>query len=152
MNWYQHRVEDAINLREKIINILCSAGFVLRKWISNEPSLLTNRSNNNDDPMFILNIDGTVVKTLGFYWDPRTDDYQYTISNRNYSNDPAMSKRKVLSAVATIYDQLGLIGPAIVTAKFIIQKLWQHKLERDDLMPTQLNEEWDNYLKELTDI
>lgn len=56
-------IEDAINLREKIMNILGSAGFVLRKWISNEPALLTNRSNNNDDPMFILNIDGTAVKT-----------------------------------------------------------------------------------------
>lgn len=134
-------IEDAIHLREKIINILSSAEFVLQKWISNEPALLTNRSNNNDDPMFILNIDGTAVKTLGFYWNPRTDDYQYTISNRNYSNDPAMSKRKVLSAVTTIYDPLGLIGPAIVTAKIIMQKLWQHKLEWDDLMPTQLNEE-----------
>lgn len=145
-------IEDAINLRENVINIMSSAGFILRKWISNDPALLTNMSNNKDDPMFILNIDGTAVKTLGLYWDPRTDVYQYKISNRNNSNDPAMSKRKVLSTIATIYDPLGLIGPVIVTAKIIMQRLWQHKLEWDDLLPTQLNEEWSNYLKELTDI
>lgn len=145
-------IADAVNLREKVINTMNSAGFVLRKWISNEPALLTNISNNNDDPMFILNIDGTAVKTLGLYWDPRTDAYQYKISNRNYTNDLAMSKRKVLSTIATIYDPLGLIGPVIVTAKILMQKLWQHKLEWDDLLPAQLKEEWGNYLKELTDI
>jgi len=62
--------------------------------------------------MFILNIDGTAIKTLGLYWDHRTDAYQYKISKcNNYSDDPAMSKRKVLSTIATIYDPLGLIGP-----------------------------------------
>jgi len=63
-----------------------------------------------------------------------------------------MSKRKVLSTIATIYDPLGLIGPVIVTAKIIMQRLWQHKLEWDDVLPTQLNEEWSNYLKGLIDI
>jgi len=134
-------LEDAIKLREKLINILSSAGFVLRKWISNEPALWTNMLNNNDDPVFILNIDGIAIKTLGLYWDPRADAYQYKISNRNnYSNNPAMSKRKVLSTIATIYDPLGLVGPVIVTAKIIMQRLWQHKLEWDDVLPIQLNE------------
>jgi len=145
-------IADAVNLREEVINTMNSAGFVLRKWIFNEHALLTNISNNNDDPMFILNIDGTAVKTLGLYWDPRTDAYQYKISNRNYTNDLAMSKRKVLSTIATIYDPLGLIGPVIVTAKILMQKLWQHKLEWDAVLPAQLKEEWGNYLEELTDI
>jgi len=58
----------------------------------------------------------------------------------------------VLSTIATIYDPLGLIGPVIVIATILMQKLWQHKLEWGDLFPTQLNKEWGNYSKELNDI
>ncbi|XP_050064174.1 uncharacterized protein LOC126553022 [Aphis gossypii] len=32
-------IADAVNLREEVINTMNSAGFVLRKWISNEPAL-----------------------------------------------------------------------------------------------------------------
>jgi len=48
--------------------------------------------------------------------------------------------------IVTIFDILGLIGPVVVSAKIIMQKLWQYKIEWDDLLPTHLNGEWDSYL------
>lgn len=58
-------VAAAITLRDEIINALNSAGFKLRKWISNDPRLLTNIENDDNDPLRILNLDGSAVKTLG---------------------------------------------------------------------------------------
>lgn len=60
-----------------IINILNSAGFKLRKWIANDQRLLENISNEDNDPLRVLNLDDNTIKTLGLFWNPLNDVYQY---------------------------------------------------------------------------
>ncbi|XP_050535103.1 uncharacterized protein LOC126902121 [Daktulosphaira vitifoliae] len=140
-------IEEAENLRDQIITITNSAGFPLRKWISNEPSLLSSISNINNDPHCVLNMDGSAIKTLGLLWSPRDDLYQYKFNNQ--SSVQAISKRTVLSTIATIFDPLGLIGPVVVTAKKIMQQLWQSKLDWDDEIPSDISRQWKAYRDEL---
>lgn len=56
-----------------------------------------------------------------------------------------ITKRKILSSIAAIYDPLGLIGPIVVAAKLIIHNLWQLKIDWDDEVPSNINEEWKEY-------
>lgn len=60
------------------------AGFVLRKWISNEPELLTEVLNTESDPIYTLNIDGGAIKMLRLFWCPLSNTCQYKVNNQIY--------------------------------------------------------------------
>lgn len=49
-----------------------------------------------------------------------------------------ITKRKILSEIATIFDPLGLLGPVIIIAKIIMQSLWQIKVNWDDVLPDNI--------------
>ncbi|XP_050540356.1 uncharacterized protein LOC126904996 [Daktulosphaira vitifoliae] len=144
-------IEEAITLRDQIIKITDSAGFTLRKWISNEPSLLSTIKNISNDPHYVMNIDGSAIKTLGLLWSPWDDYYQYKYNDIE-SSKQSSSKRTILSTIATIFDPLGLIGPVVVSAKKIMQQLWQLKTDWDDELPAHISREWEAYRNELVDI
>ena len=66
-----------------------------------------------------------------------------------------LTKRKVLSSIAKIYEPLGWLTPIIITAKNFIQKLWLAKIDWDDILPIYLKNEflsWYNNLLELNEI
>jgi hypothetical protein len=48
------------------------------------------------------------------------------------------TKRKVLAITASIFDPLGLLGPAVIAYKIFLLKLWQGKVYWDELLPTHL--------------
>jgi hypothetical protein len=54
----------------------------------------------------------------------------------------ASTKRKVLATIASIFDPLGLLSPAVITYKTFLQKLWQDKLQWDELLPVHLQQDW----------
>jgi hypothetical protein len=59
------------------------------------------------------------------------------------------TKRKVLSAIAKIYDPLQLIGPVIVKAKLIMQELWKREIGWDEELPEDLKTSWTIILNQL---
>ena len=48
----------------------------------------------------------------------------------------------MLATTASIFDPLGLLSPAVIAYKIFLQKLWQDKLQWDELLPTSLQQEW----------
>ncbi|XP_058816239.1 uncharacterized protein LOC131679517 [Topomyia yanbarensis] len=60
----------------------------------------------------------------------------------------ALSKRRVLSIIATLFDPLGLIGATITTAKLFMQLLWTlrdndgNRLDWDQSLPPMVGESW----------
>lgn len=70
MNDYLSRansIRETIRLRDNIIGIMISAGLPLRKSVYNEPQLLENIPNIDNDPLRILNLNGNAIKTLGLF-------------------------------------------------------------------------------------
>jgi hypothetical protein len=63
------------------------------------------------------------------------------------TSSTASTKRKVLAITASIFDPLGLLSPAVIAYKIFLQKLWQHKLQWDKLLPTHLQQEWNQLLQ-----
>jgi len=53
----------------------------------------------------------------------------------------------VLAITASIFDPLGLLSPAVIAYKIFLQKLWQDKLQWDELLPTHLQQEWNQLLQ-----
>ncbi|XP_062557884.1 uncharacterized protein LOC134222737 [Armigeres subalbatus] len=116
-------LESAKAPRLQVYAMLGSAGFPLKKWASNAPEVL------HDVPPEDLAIqplhdlqDEQIISTLGLLWDPKADNLRFKVE----VPPPAaiLTKRKVMSYIAKIFDPLGLLGPVIAKAKLFMQRLW----------------------------
>ncbi|XP_024877038.1 uncharacterized protein LOC112457935 [Temnothorax curvispinosus] len=133
-------------LKDELILVLRAACFELFKWKSNEPTLVEEGAKD----FTIIAEEGHQAKTLGLGWTPSKDTFQYRVTAHNTNS--RVTKRIVLSTVSQIFDPLGLVGPAIIKAKILLQKLWQLNLEWDESLPINLHTEWTAYVQELSSI
>ena len=62
-------------------------------------------------------------------------------------NSTANKTRTVLATTASIFDPLGLLSPAVIAYKIFLQKLWQDKLQWDELLPSHLQQECNQMLQ-----
>ncbi|XP_071654107.1 uncharacterized protein [Temnothorax longispinosus] len=139
-------IEGAIALRQQLSELLQRGQFQLRKWRSNDPRILEELPESNDDNSFLKIDKEGAMKTLGLLWDAQSDVLQYSVSIEENSR---VTKRLVLSQIAQIYDPLGLLGPVVIIAKCIMQSLWQIKTGWDEVLPTKLEATWKEYYKSL---
>ena len=98
-------VESAQHLQRDLSELLSVAGFRLRKWSSNEPSVLANIP--ESDRLTAVEIkkdEQTGTKTLGILWNPGTDTFTFKVEPPPMMKHP--TKRNVLSTIATVYDHL----------------------------------------------
>ena len=59
-----------------------------------------------------------------------------------------VSKRKILAALASIFDPCGWLAPAILTIKLLLQDLWRARLDWDDNLPTPMSRRWNEICKD----
>ncbi|XP_050527955.1 uncharacterized protein LOC126898049 [Daktulosphaira vitifoliae] len=141
-------IESAVQLRDDLICIFQRAGMSLCKWLSNKNTVVDDTvENKNNERAF----ESTITKILGLTWDPANDMFIFKI-NLNIYAESDLTKRKILSEVASIYDPLGLLGPVIIRAKLFIQSLWNIKLAWDEVLTDNISEDcedWLNYRKSL---
>lgn len=142
-------VKDALLLQEELIALLKRGAFPLRKWCSNHPDLLKTVPPEDREMQFPFDFTcKDSIKTLGLSWHPVTD--KFLIAN----NPPDLSqgrvtKRSVLSIVASIFDPLGLVSPVVIVYKMFLQQLWSHSLQWDDELPDELSLQWQHLHSQL---
>lgn len=139
---------EAIQLRDGLIEVLGSAGLELRKWTSNKINLISELSTDVNDGKNITThkaINNSVTKILGLYWSSNADTFQFKIHQKLLKDSKQITKREILSKIECLFDPLGLIGPAIVRAKLILQQLWQLKVQWDEPLPISIQDEWKEY-------
>ncbi|XP_028171679.1 uncharacterized protein LOC114360986 isoform X2 [Ostrinia furnacalis] len=137
-------VESVTELCTNVIQALDSAKFNLRKWQSNNPEILKNILELKDDKDKALNLsDSMPSKTLGLYWNSESDNLFFEFQP---NKDSLITKRIILSTISQIFDPIGLVGPCIVEAKAILQKLWKLKSDWDDAVPTELQMQYSNLI------
>lgn len=110
-------VEELKKLKKEITNILLNAKFELNKWKSN-----TIEISDLDNSQATVKL-GETTKILGLWWNTSEDTFHYRVKLEN--KEEKITKRNILSRIAEIYDPLGWIGPIVVRAKIILQRLWQ---------------------------
>ena len=52
--------------------------------------------------------------------------------------------------IARTFDVLGWVSPVVVKAKILLQRMWEVKVQGDDLMPQELEQTWHQWRAELT--
>ncbi|XP_065078874.1 uncharacterized protein LOC135701863 [Ochlerotatus camptorhynchus] len=136
-------IEQAIDLRLELTNLLNSGGFPVHKWCASDPAILDTVPE-EDRERFLEFEDSDVnkvIKTLGLLWDPDEDIFRFHCELKLQSS-PISTKRVVLSEIARIFDPLGLIAPVIVLAKEIMQCLWKDGLGWDDSLEGEVLQSW----------
>jgi len=86
---------------------------------------------------------------LGLLRNPTIDNFQVKNNTAQVqkTNSTASTKRRVLATTASIFDPLGLLSPAVIAYKIFLQKLWQDRLQCDELLPAHLQQEWNQLLQ-----
>ena len=87
-----------------------------RKLISNSPDIMAAIPTEDRATEFTINdSQDPVTKTLGLSWNSVNDVLTIPKSSKPAEFD--VTKRNVLSKIATIFDPLGFISPVVVKAK-----------------------------------
>ncbi|VDN29658.1 unnamed protein product [Gongylonema pulchrum] len=85
-----------------------------------------------------------LTKVLGIMWNSTTD----TLCVRLPNIEGEVMKRKILQGIASIFDPLGLISPAILPAKVLLQNFWRKNYRWDDKINAEEASEWERIIKE----
>ncbi|XP_058816777.1 uncharacterized protein LOC131680072 [Topomyia yanbarensis] len=126
---------------KQVIDMISSAGFSLRNWSSNSPEVLVNIPVEFQESKTELELDHeSSTTTLGLRWVTTSDELRF--KQPKWSESETLTKRVVLSQLASLFDPLGLIGPALSKAKIFIQTLWKLQIDWDTPLPTSFQEEW----------
>ncbi|XP_071476662.1 uncharacterized protein [Diadema antillarum] len=134
--------EEAIQLVNELTRLLEKGGFRLMKWISNRPGVIQAVSVEQRAKTVIgLDLDHDalpVERALGVTWDTEHDCFMYQITPRC----KPLTRRGILSEIASIYDPYGFAAPFVMNAKMLLQELTALKLGFDDPIPAEHRERW----------
>ncbi|UYV72012.1 hypothetical protein LAZ67_9001549, partial [Cordylochernes scorpioides] len=139
-------LRDGMALRDELIELLRCGGFTLKKWSSNDPTILGNIAKEHCAQKIMFE-QSKVIRTLGLGWIQSEDCFVYDVQSLEKTS--VTTKREMLSFIAKLYDPLGWLAPVLVTGKIMVQRLWITGLHWDDPMDESLIETWTNFRKEL---
>jgi hypothetical protein len=89
-------------------------------------------------------------KVLGIRWDTGSDTFQFdpsTIVQAAEEIGEKITKRKILSISARIFDPLGFLAPTVLLLKIIYQRLWEKDVDWDGVAPEEIQESWRAVMK-----
>ena len=140
---------SALILQQQLADLFARGGFLLRKWNSSDPSVLEKipqelRDTNRTQTISEVN---EYAKTLGIEWNISTDGFRLTIAE--FSPDTTITKRRMVSDVAKVFDVMGWFSLAIIKMKILLQRLWEIKLDWDDPIPEHIYQDWFQWRSEL---
>ena len=129
--------------------MLEKGGFHLCKWISNCPSVL-NEIPSVDKVEFMRLIDLTgndeiLTRTLGVAWHVGQDLLRVRVKLKQKS----LTRRGLLSALASIYDPIGIVAPVVVLAKILFQSECKRGTGWDDPLSEETVTKWNRWSQEL---
>ncbi|CAI6360469.1 unnamed protein product [Macrosiphum euphorbiae] len=139
--------EQLSSVQSDLIAVLGRSALELKKWSSNSPRVLSGVAA-TDRVSEVINFDdkgGGMVKVLGLRWDPVKDIFGFDV----HPVSKVITKRSVLSTIATIFDPIGFLAPVIFHAKHIMQQIWKTEQGWDDPLPDDLVRTWNLLLNDL---
>ena len=157
----ENSVENALELKSKARARLSEGGFTLRKWVTNSDELRQELEKNessgqgSEDESYAKSSLGVVTtkgshKVLGMSWDIEHDMFQFDFSQvvERAASLP-ITKRSVLSIVASLYDPLGILSPVVVAAKILFQEMCVSGLDWDQEVGEDESKRWMRWIEGL---
>ncbi|XP_071941071.1 uncharacterized protein [Antedon mediterranea] len=144
-------VDEAKVLTKNLDNVLKKGGFKVKGWLSNR-NLTSTESDREVKIKLLQNLEEE--KVLGTVWEPISDKLKYRV-NIELNNSETMSnltKRKILSQIAKIFDPIGFAAAFLIRAKIGMQHLWQKGYDWDEDLPTSVQDWWVKLFKEMKEL
>ena len=142
-------LEQAIELHHQLMKLFERGNFLLRKWNSSDVTVLQQIPPELRDSHSMCVIQATTeyTKTLGIEWNPSSDHFRLTIADLPPLQN--LTKRTLVSDIAKTFDVLGWFSPTIIKMKILLQKLWELRIDWDDVVPDEIRDSWLQWRSEL---
>nr|XP_039272687.1 uncharacterized protein LOC120346953 [Styela clava] len=141
---------SALQHIKSVTEIAAKGGFEVTKWVSNDREVLASipeAHRSKEATRLDISIDELPVeRALGMIWNANEDTLSFSTK---YTERPA-TRRGMLGVVNSIFDPLGIGQPVIQPMKVLMQGLCRKKLEWDDSIPTECEQEWLKWISELS--
>lgn len=136
--------------KNELIALFKLGGFQLRKWVSNDPRLLSDLPESDclKGSVSLDDSEPATLKVLGLKWDSSSDAFLFEFK----SLDRPCTKRSILSELARIFDPLGFLAPITIQIKSYIQKLWILGIGWDQTPPSEIISTWNTYKTQLPEL
>ena len=86
----------------------------------------------------------TCDRAFGVTWNTVDDNLIFSV--KLMSNYSSVTKRQILSSVASIYDPIGLCSPALMSGKRLFQEACRLNVSWDDELPDKLKNSWNKWV------
>ncbi|CAG9118488.1 unnamed protein product [Plutella xylostella] len=146
---YSHNdLNTILSAKDQLCNLLKLGSFHTHKWSTNDERILEGiPSTERKFESLNLQKDDYNMKALGLQLN--INDDKFIISSPEPFNPEKITKRTILSYIGRIYDPMGYVGPIVVTAKAIMQRLWSSSCSWNDSPPQDVQKEWLQYTERL---
>ncbi|XP_055527535.1 uncharacterized protein LOC129720125 [Wyeomyia smithii] len=132
--------EEAVKLALEVAEVHRKAGFRIRNWVSNRPSVLEAIGEVRPAEVkdLTMNSHSGLERVLGLSWLTTEDVFCFKFNLQDdlkslVKGNIVPTKRMMLSFVMKIYDPLGLVGSLVIQGKILLQdKHWLQVLKELD--------------------
>ena len=132
-------IPEATELQE-LQDMFKQGGFLLRKWKSNVPAVLSHLTHELLDQWPSQDLPANnFTKVLGVEWSGDSDSFRQTPNI--IPSAGKLSKRELASNIVQVYDILAWFLPTVIKVKVLLQSLWNFTIKRDDLVPSEVQGE-----------
>jgi len=141
--------EEAIELRKALTKVLKEAGFLIRRWCSNSEEVLVDVPIEDRAKGSLEVQDSTLpsIKALGVRWNAATDIFEFSTSQIKVP--VTVTKRTLLSRVATLFDPMQWLAPFTIRVKILLQQTWIEGLQWDEPLSPSLTTAVEGWFEEL---
>lgn len=145
-------IKKAITVAHDLSDLCHKGGFHLTQWISNNRKVLQaipEQDHSKHVTVLDLNKDPLPTESaLGLKWCLEKDYFIFSMSEKT----KLLTRRGMLSVIASVYDPLGYLAPTTLKAKLLLQELCRRNHGWDEEIPQQLKQQWINWLSELENL
>ncbi|XP_049866233.1 uncharacterized protein LOC126366932 [Pectinophora gossypiella] len=139
-------LEEAMEIYKKVRTSFNQLSMTIRDWTSNSKEFLEST------PSIHQYNQSMEVKVLGLAWDIDSDKLKLNWTESHLTQDSIDTKRKVLRALARIYDPCGFVCPLVLPMKLLFQKICEQKCKWDSILPEDITQSLKQILVKLKDI
>jgi hypothetical protein len=140
-------LKEALEIKNQLIQLLELGQFALHKWCANTQEILQDITPEDQEINKTIS-DKSTVKTLGVTWNTKRDSFVFQIRQEPTATR-TITKRTVLSSIATFFDPLGITEPICFSAKLFMQRPWQKGYNWDDNLDQEDTETWTQFHNQL---
>ena len=144
--------QEAIELINDSQKICANGGLHLHKFISNNRNVVeaiskSERASNVKDLNLALE-KLPIERALGVQWCIEDDIFNFQIKIQ----DNIVTRRNMLSIVASIFDPLGFLAPFTFTGKKMLQEVCQNGIGWDEPPPISVKNDWEKWINDIKNL